>query len=161
MDTTGCVERDGLTLLYVGISPKAPPKNGRLASSQTLRSRISTHYSGNAEGSTLRLSLGCLLAPTLGIELRRFGSGTRMHFGEGERELSRWMHHHARVAWIVDHRPWELEERLFGKLVLPLNISGNANCAFSARMSGLRYLARANARELPVLPNPGVGGRYP
>ncbi|MGC5256781.1 hypothetical protein ACPXCG_10545 [Gordonia sp. DT218] len=28
---------------------------------------------GNAAGSPLRLSLGCLLAPTLGIELRRVG----------------------------------------------------------------------------------------
>lgn len=161
VEASGCIQRDGLTLLYVGISPKAPPKTGTLVSSQTLRSRITTHYAGNAEGSTLRLSLGCLLAPTLGFELRRFGSGTRMHFGEGERELSRWMHEHARVSWIADDAPWELESRLFGKLVLPLNISGNANCRFAARMSVIRSDARTRARALPVLANPGVGGRYP
>jgi hypothetical protein len=54
LDTSRCVKRDGLTLLYVGISPKAPSANGREASRQTLRARIRTHYTGNAEGSTLR-----------------------------------------------------------------------------------------------------------
>jgi hypothetical protein len=57
-----CVERDGLRLLYVGISPKAPPQGGGRPSRQSLRSRVRYHYRGNAYGSTLRLSLGCLLS---------------------------------------------------------------------------------------------------
>ena len=69
-----CVVRDGWTLLYVGISPKASPSNGAPASRQTIQSRIRYHYRGNAEGSTLRLTLGVLLAADLGIELRRVGS---------------------------------------------------------------------------------------
>lgn len=161
LDATGCIERDGSMLLYVGISPKAPLRNGRVASSQSLRSRITTHYTGNAAGSTLRLSLGSLLASTLGIELRRFGSGDRLHFGVGERELSRWMHEHARVGWVVDEAPWELESRLFGKLVVPLNLDGNDHCGFHARMREVRSAARVHARALPVLPNPGAGGKYP
>lgn len=161
LDATDCIERDGSMLLYVGISPKAPPRNGRVASSQSLRSRITTHYTGNAAGSTLRLSLGSLLASTLGIELRRFGSGDRLHFGVGERELSRWMHEHARVGWVVDEAPWELESRLFGKLVVPLNLDGNDHCGFHARMREVRSAARVHARALPVLPNPGAGGKYP
>ncbi|MCK8672224.1 hypothetical protein M1M07_14045 [Rhodococcus sp. HM1] len=161
VDASGCVERDGWTLLYVGISPKAPPRNGRVASSQTLRSRIRTHYCGNAAGSTLRLSLGSLLSPALGIELRRFGSGDRLHFGTGEQELSRWMHDHARVGWSTDSTPWEVESRLFTKLVLPLNLDGNDHCSYYARLKQARGDARAHARSLPVLPNPGVGGRYP
>ena len=48
-------------------------------------------YRGNAYGSTLRLTLGCLLADQLGIELRRVGSGTRLTFGDGEQALSEWM----------------------------------------------------------------------
>ncbi|WP_420481527.1 GIY-YIG nuclease family protein [Actinopolymorpha pittospori] len=36
-------------------------------SSQNLRTRVCYHFRGNAEGSTLRLTLGCLL----GLELRR------------------------------------------------------------------------------------------
>jgi hypothetical protein len=35
---------------------------------------IRYHYTGNASGSTLRLTLGCLLAERLGIQLRRVGA---------------------------------------------------------------------------------------
>ena len=48
-----------------------------------MRERIPYHYQGNAEGSTLRLTLGCLLSEELDIELRRVGSGKRMTFAEG------------------------------------------------------------------------------
>jgi hypothetical protein len=41
---------------------------------------IKDHYTGNAEGSTLRKTLGCLLADELGIQLRRVGSGKGMTF---------------------------------------------------------------------------------
>jgi hypothetical protein len=68
-------------LLYVGIAPKQMPTR---PSRQTLRSRIGYHYRGNAEGATLRLSLGSLL----GYELRRVGSGRRMTFGADERRLT-------------------------------------------------------------------------
>ena len=112
IDTQDCVSRDGLTLLYAGISPKRPPTNGRAPSRQTLQSRIKTHYSGNAEGSTLRRSLGCLLAPALGLELRRYGSGTRLHFGTGEQVLSRWMNRNAFVSWLSTPQPWLLEEEI-------------------------------------------------
>ena len=49
--TAGCCEVEGALLLYVGISPKAPPANGRAASRQTLRSRIRYHYRGNDENT--------------------------------------------------------------------------------------------------------------
>jgi len=38
------------------------------------------HFTGNAEGSTLRLTLGCLLSETLNIKLRRVGRGKRHTF---------------------------------------------------------------------------------
>ena len=91
IDTSSCVVVDGLPLLYVGIAPKAPPAAPRPPSRQTLRTRVRYHYRGNAYGSTLRLTLGCLLADQLGIELRRVGSGTRLTFGDGEQALSEWM----------------------------------------------------------------------
>ena len=84
IDTSKCLTRDGLTLLYVGISPTAPPMNGRPASSQNLQIRIQTHFAGNAEGSTLRRTLGCLLARDLGIQLRRVGLGDSVHFPCGQ-----------------------------------------------------------------------------
>ena len=112
LDTSRCVKRDGLTLLYVGISPKAPSANGREASRQTLRARIRTHYTGNAEGSTLHRTLGCMLAARLGIELRRVGSGGRLTFTDGEPVLSRWMAANALVSWEAYDRPWEVEDAL-------------------------------------------------
>src|SRR5215472_1924753 len=67
--TDGCVTLGDSALLYVGISPSAPPQNGKLPSKQNLFQRIRYHYRGNAEGSTLRLTLGCLLSTQLDIEL--------------------------------------------------------------------------------------------
>ena len=65
LPTTDRVTKEGLTLLYVGISPK------NALSSQNLRRRITYHYRGNAEGSTLRLTLGVLLSGESGYPLRR------------------------------------------------------------------------------------------
>jgi len=88
--TDGCRIVHGCTLLYVGISPKAPPKNAGEPSGQTLWHRLRYHVQGNAEGSTPRLSLGCLLSRELAIKLRRVGSGKRLTFAEGEERLSQW-----------------------------------------------------------------------
>ena len=44
-------------------------------SRQTLRSRLRDHVAGNAFSSTLRLTLGCLLADRLGITLQQVGGG--------------------------------------------------------------------------------------
>lgn len=96
MDTSGCLKRDGFVLLYTGISPRRPPSNGRGPSSQRLRDRVRYHYSGNAEGSTLRKTLGSLLADEAGLELRRVGSGKRMTLGTVNRSWRRgWL----RTRW--------------------------------------------------------------
>jgi hypothetical protein len=113
--TDDCVRRDGKTLLYVGISPSAPPANGKAPSTQSLWHRARYHYRGNAEGSTLRLTLGCLLSDQLGIALRRVGSGKRMTFGPDEAVLSEWMGRNALVAFHVCERPWELEADCCGQ----------------------------------------------
>lgn len=64
VDVRGCHTIPEGMLLYVGIAPKEPPRNGTRPSTQTLWHRIRYHYRGNAEGSTLRLTLGCHLAST-------------------------------------------------------------------------------------------------
>lgn len=135
------------TLLYVGISPSAPPQNGRRPSRQTLAHRIRYHYRGNAEGSTLRLTLGCLLSDELGIWLQRVGSGKRMTFGPGEHTLSAWMADHARVCWQGDPAPWLLEHQLIQSLSLPLNLDQNRAHPFHPMLSGLRRTAKASARS--------------
>jgi len=151
VDTTGCFTHDGLTLLYVGISPKAPPKNGASPSRQSLRSRIRYHFRGNAGGSTLRLTLGCLLSEKLGIELRRVGSGTRMTFSAGEKILSEWMGQNALVCWVECSAPWNVEEYAISRLALPLNIDRNEHHGFCATLKKIRSDARDRARLLPVL----------
>lgn len=156
---SGCVRHEDLTLLYAGISPDRPPRNGRPASRQSLLDRIKYHYTGNAEGSTLRRTLGCLLAAELGIELRRVGSGKRMTFVDGEQELSAWMADNAYVSWIVRQQPWELEDELITQLDLPLNLMGNKHNQFHAKLTEVRARCVARARDLPVLPNTGTGGR--
>jgi len=62
------VSHDGMPLLCVGIAPKEPPAF-ETPSNQTLRTRVRYHYRGHAYGSTLRLTLGCLLADSFGSQL--------------------------------------------------------------------------------------------
>jgi hypothetical protein len=149
---SGCISCDGFRLLYTGISPSAPPANGKGPSKQSLQHRIRYHFAGNAEGSTLRLSLGCLLADQLGIELRRVGSGKRFTFSIGEAKLSEWMEGHARVVCHVCDQSWKLEEELISSLDLPLNLDQNRRHGFHPVLSEIRRRAKLRAKELPILP---------
>jgi hypothetical protein len=143
--TQDCHQHNDLILLYVGIAPSRPN------SSNNLRKRIKQHYRGNAYGSTLKLSLGCLLVGGLGIELRRVGSGERMTFGTGETMLSNWMEQNAFVTWTLHIEPWILEDELIGQLSLPLNLRGNENHPFYSALSVVRKNAKDRAKELPVI----------
>lgn len=142
IDASVAFKRDGLALLYVGISPKA----------QNLYTRIRYHYTGNAEGSTLRLTLGCLLERRLGIELRRVGSGTRMTFSSGEALLREWMASSALVAVLEHEQPWLSEPDIIGVLDLPLNIEHNAHNPQRQFVRDTRAACKARARSMPVLP---------
>ena len=152
IDVSGCRRRDGLTLLYTGISPGRPPKNGKPPSRQTLYHRVRYHYHGNAEGSTLRKTLGVLLADEIGIELRRVGSGRRRTFGmTGEAALTRWMSDNAQVSWWPRPEPWVLEEELIATVDVPLNLQGNAHNAFYPELKRLRAEAELEARHLAIV----------
>lgn len=154
MDTSGCVPRQGSTLLYVGLSPDQPPRNGRPASRQNLRKRLRQHYSRSAAASTLRRTLGCLLAEELGLELQRVGSSERRtNFGEGEQRLSDWMANNALVSWMVREQPWELEDELIGELDLPLNLKGNERNKFHLTLTQARARYLKRARAMPVQPS--------
>jgi hypothetical protein len=141
----GCIVRDGLTLLYVGISPKND------ASSQNLRKRITYHFKGNSGGSTLRLSLGVLLTEKSNYPLRRVGSGKRMTFTHmGEQWLDDWLEENAFVCWIEHQTPWEIERELLSALSLPLNIQDNQHHSFAAELSDMRKAAKRQAREIAI-----------
>ena len=143
--TDGCIKKDNLNLLYVGISPKN--KN----STQDLRKRIKTHFNGNAEGSTLRLTLGVLLENKSGFPLRRVGSGKRLTFTHiGEQWLDNWMEQNAFVCWEEHQKPWQVEESIFQSVSLPLNIRDNTHNLFSHDLSKLRTLAKQRARVLAI-----------
>ena len=150
IDISGCSRRQGLTLMYVGISPDRPPANGRAASKQNLRKRLRQHYTRTAAASTRR-TLGCLLAKDLGLHLQLAGStGRRTNFGEGEHRLSEWMADNAFVSWLVREQPWELEDELIQKLDLPLNLRGNQRNPFHSALTQerARCLAEARAGQL-------------
>ncbi|MGI3900804.1 MAG: GIY-YIG nuclease family protein [Janthinobacterium lividum] len=146
---------DGLILLYVGISPREP-KGAKPAGTRTIRHRLRDHLKGNAEGSTLRLTLGCLLAERLGIRLRRVGSGSRYTFtNPGEIVLDKWIGAHAHLAFAAIEKPWEVEDHLLSTLSLPLNLGGNRTHAYAAELSGMRLLAKRGADAMPVVVDSG------
>ena len=144
-----CIVNEGQYLLYIGISPSKPPRQGK-PSSQNLSKRIKNHYRGNAEGSTLRLTLGCLFSDSLGIELRRVGSGKRMTFAEGEDKISAWMGENAFVTWVVHDEPWRLEDYAIKKLSLPLNLRDNEKHPFHRTLSSKRRHQKRLARAKPI-----------
>lgn len=145
-----CISHDGLSLLYFGISPSKPTRQGK-PSSQNLSKRIKYHYRGKAEGSTLRLTLGCLLSENLDIELRRVGSGNRMTFHEGEARLSKWMSENALVTWITHPEPWKLEDYAIKQLSLPLNLRDNKKHPFHRTLTLIRRACKRKARALPIV----------
>lgn len=142
----GTVTTGEWAMLYIGISP------GRASSKSNLSARLSQHLNLNAEGSTLRLTLGVLLADRLGLELRRVGSGKRMTFHCGEAKLNTWLDAHARVRVVGLDEPWLAEPNVIKAFSLPLNLHHNDH-AFGPSLSGLRREAKGRARALPA--NPG------
>ena len=145
-----CHRISGLVLLYAGISPKAPPKEGGRPSRQTLWNRVRYHMRGNAYGSTLRLTLGSLLEDSLGIQLRRVGSGSRLTFAAGENKLSEWLEANAFVTWVTHPKPWVPEPAFIRSVSLPLNIDHNREHLFYPVLKQTRAAARTTARGLPV-----------
>ena len=150
MPTDECISVFGRKLLYVGIAPTKPPKNGRGPSTQILCHRIRYHYRGNAQGSTLRLSIGLLLGDELRLRLTRVGSGKRLTFADGEPELTLWFKKNAYVTWLVHAEPWILEKSLIEQVSLPLNIDMNKAHPFSRVLSGIRGDAKCTAMMRPI-----------
>ncbi len=142
--TTNCTMCEGLPLLYIGTAPKTS------VSKDTLHKRLRNHYSSNAYGSTLRLSLGCLLSNELGIQLRRVGE-SRMTFAQGEKRLSEWLAANAFVVWITTAEPWVVERELIETISPPLNLEYNRKHPFYPALSEIRKSAKQRAKLLPIL----------
>ena len=63
------------------------------------------------------------------------------------------------VSWVSRERPWELEDDLIAAVDLPLNLEGNSHNRFHPVLTQTRARYIAQANSLPILPNPGIGGR--
>lgn len=135
---------EGFDLLYTGISPRKPTAAGK-ASTGNIRSRLRSHAKSDASWSTLRLSLGILLADDLGLTLALHAR--RVHWGTGEAVLSELMQRHARVSWVRDPAPWTAEEELLATANLPLNIDQHLHDPFSRELNQRRIDAKAAARS--------------
>ena len=145
----GCFTHDGLTLLYIGGSPD---KKGKASATQTLQQRVRYHFKGNADGSTLRRSLGILVAKESGYPLRRVGSGKKMTLtNKGEQWLDRWMQENAFVTWIENEEPWDLENKLLNSLSIPLNIQGNKHHPYASLLAQIRSQAIVQAEETDIV----------
>lgn len=125
-------------LLYIGISPKDK------YSKNNIRQRLRGHMNGNAYGSTLRLSLGCLLSSELDITLSKHGKS--IHFGDGENKLSEWINNNAVVVFQVCDEPWKVEDEAIRTLMLPLNIRDNEHSLFKKPLEDIRKNAKKTAR---------------
>ena len=137
--TDGCVVKDDLTLLYLG-------------STGNLRERVTYHFRGNAEGSTLRRTLGVLLAEESGFPLRRVGIGKSMTFTKlGENWLNNWMQQNALVCWMIHLEPEKAKLDMIKNKSLPLNIENNGHHPFSKILSEMRREATHLAREMPIV----------
>jgi len=133
-------EWGGRLLSYIGIAPS------RATSASSLRSRLRAHLRGNASSSTLRLTLGCLLAESLSLTLSPTGATGRLTFGEGEGALSDWLAEHAHIAWAEHPEPWLVEPGLVAQAATPLNLDHNTQHEFAKQLSQLRAEQRAQAR---------------
>jgi len=101
--TDGCVVRNGLTLLYAGIAPKAPPKNGTPASQRILWHRVRYHMRGNAYVSPLCASPWL---PACGAPWNRAASGRQWKAPDVRRSLV-WKPHARAVEY-----PEEVDDAL-------------------------------------------------
>ena len=123
------IEIDGHDLLYVGIT------------NTDMRRRIlSEHLGRSAFASTLRLSLGCLLSESLGIKLQAKGSKSFWFGADGEEKLTDWMITHARVDFLSDPNPEDVEKQAFRSYgnLLPLNLKENTANPFHADLTDIR-----------------------
>jgi len=128
------VNISGWRLLYIGITERG------------LRDRILiNHFRGNAEGSNLRLKLGCLLRKKLCLKLQKVGN--ILTFGEGEPELSKWIAEHARVYYWASNRTAQLERIAILRYSPPLNADYNKDHPFYPRLKKIIDTCKTKARQ--------------
>lgn len=135
---------EGFELLYVGVSPRKPSAAGRI-SNGNLKKRLKQHVKGNASRSTLRRTLGVLLMESLDLTLVLRNNRARWF---QEERLTHWMYENARITYVVNDKPWDIEGELLEYATLALNIDGRTDNEFVRSISERRSAARADARPI-------------
>ena len=135
----GCFKKDGRTLLYVGIS-------------ENLYNRILNHHCrGTAAISTLRKSLGVLLAQESGYTLQKVGGKGKTAFSPaGEDWLNDWMDKNAFVCWYEHKTPWEIKREVIEIFSPPLNIQDGTH-PFGEILRKQRNEAEQMAQKMSVV----------
>lgn len=132
---------DGMSLLYVGISP------ARETSQQTLRSRIvGNHINGNVGSSTFRFVLAALLLDALELHPRPRGRKVTLDMADNAR-LSAWQREHLGLTWCACPRPWVIESEVIAQLAPPLNSAGNASHPYYPAVRSARAEFRRRASD--------------
>ena len=133
---------DGFDLLYVG------------ATMDSLRRRAMQHVVGDSRTSSLRMTVGALLAGDLDLDPVGDGSRTYFNFGDGERRLTQWLCAHTRVAVHPCSQPFTIEKWLLREYAIPLNLSERKRHPFSKYLMALRAVYAG--RPISALKNPLV-----
>jgi len=120
---------------YIGITLS---KNG-------LRGRLNQHFRGNAEGSTVRYSLGSLMRRQL---LLKGSKGKTKSWGAWETDLTTWMAGNMRFSFFPCANPKDLEVWFLKEFYLPINHKGNDECHFWPVLDITRQIARENSRRI-------------
>ena len=128
---------DGFDLLYAG------------ATRDSLRVRALQHVVGDSRSSSLRMTVGALLAHELALEPVGDGTRTYFSFGDGERRLTDWLCAHTRVAVHPCDDPFALEKELLRSFPIPLNITERKRHAYSKYLMALRavYAGRPHSQR--------------
>ena len=120
-------------LLYLGI-----------AEGQSIKERITRKHLKSAHGSTLRHSIGSLLAHKYGVNPFSNVKTGKFAIDEDwgvEKRITEYLEENAKISWIRDEQPKRLETGLLGdyrRLSFPLNINKYPSHQFCMNLKKLR-----------------------
>lgn len=107
------------------------------ATTWSLRERIKSHFALRSESSSMRMSLGLLLAEQLNLQVRTIDTRRSFYF-EPEQALTGWLKEHTTTTFFVTDTPMDDERELVARGYGLLNISGAASTEFRRSISAMR-----------------------
>ncbi|WP_370650070.1 GIY-YIG nuclease family protein [Brevundimonas sp.] len=120
-----------------------------IGSASNLQRRVRSHVGRSSVASSMRGSLGTILAEQIGLTPLASDVGADMWFAE-EAVLSEWIDQHCVVGVREAANPLQLEKALVVTQRPPLNISFLKTTPLARCLIGARARVRAEARRLRV-----------